>query len=177
MSWIISSLEYFPTLNTFQLFSKKLVITSRFLIHRVQKLGIHGFVELKNLLDFANWYENWFEHLIQIIWSKIIQFSRSRWNDFISFLFFSKRKKNASSPWKLVTNHVLEWMGLNFMIIIQGKTIKENILYCKITLSQLGAPRIFRPSGSTNLKYLNCRVFCKTFLNWTIWVSMYLWKY
>ena len=28
--------------------------------------------------------------------------------------FFKKKKKNASSPWKLVTNYVLEWMGLNF---------------------------------------------------------------
>ena len=29
------------------------------------------------------------------------------------FDFFFK-KKNASSPWKLVANYVLEWMGLNF---------------------------------------------------------------
>ena len=29
--------------------------------------------------------------------------------------FFKKKKKNfASSPWKLVTNYMLEWMGLNF---------------------------------------------------------------
>ena len=28
--------------------------------------------------------------------------------------FFSKKIKIASSPWKLVTDYVLEWMGVNF---------------------------------------------------------------
>ena len=29
-------------------------------------------------------------------------------------ILFSKKKFFASSPWKLVTNYVLEWMRLNF---------------------------------------------------------------
>ena len=29
-------------------------------------------------------------------------------------LFFQEKKFFASSPWKLVTNHEFEWMGLNF---------------------------------------------------------------
>ena len=39
--------------------------------------------------------------------------------------FFSKKEKNASSPWKLITNYVLEWMELNFY--------DENGLQAKIT--------------------------------------------
>ena len=34
-------------------------------------------------------------------------------SDILKF-FFKKKKIFASSQWKLVTNYVLEWMGLNF---------------------------------------------------------------
>ena len=36
------------------------------------------------------------------------------WVGHFEFFFAKKKKKFASSPWKLVTNYVLEWMGLNF---------------------------------------------------------------
>ena len=36
------------------------------------------------------------------------------WVAILNFFFFKKKKYFASSPWKLVTNYVLEWMGLNF---------------------------------------------------------------
>ena len=36
------------------------------------------------------------------------------WVGHFEFFFCKKKKNFASSPWKLVTNYVLEWMGLNF---------------------------------------------------------------
>ena len=50
---------------------------------------------------------------------KILRIDRvEKWPFFESAIlnfFLQKKKKNfASSPWKLVTNYVLEWMGLNF---------------------------------------------------------------
>ena len=49
---------------------------------------------------------------------KILRIDRvEKWPFFESAIlnFFLQKKKNfASSPWKLVTNYVLEWMGLNF---------------------------------------------------------------
>ena len=43
--------------------------------------------------------------------------SRSFW------FFFSKEKKIALYPWKLVPNYVIEWMGLNFDVFF-GKFVK-----------------------------------------------------
>jgi hypothetical protein len=38
--------------------------------------------------------------------------------------FFKKKKKNfASSPWKLVTNYVIEWMGLSFDVFFRFQQI------------------------------------------------------
>ena len=49
---------------------------------------------------------------------KILRIDRvEKWPIFesaILIFFFQKEKKIASSPWKLVTNYALEWMGLYF---------------------------------------------------------------
>ena len=44
--------------------------------------------------------ENWRSWKTQFFW--------------VGHFEFKKKLKFASSPWKLVTNYVLEWMGLNF---------------------------------------------------------------
>ena len=52
-------------------------------------------------------------------WQNLLSFWRSWktqffWVGHFDFFFPKKKKNFASSPWKLVTNYVLEWMGLNF---------------------------------------------------------------
>ena len=51
--------------------------------------------------------------------------------------FFSTKIKFASSPWKLVTNYVLEWMGLIFY--------DYDGLQPKITPPQTFQPAVYDP--------------------------------
>ena len=57
-------------------------------------------------------------HINQFYWPKdqSMKFSQKNIENWPFWIFFSKKKNFffASSPWKLVTNYVLEWMGLNF---------------------------------------------------------------
>ena len=90
-------------------------------------------------------------------------------------IFFSKFFYFASSPWKLVTNYVLEWMGLNFYYydglqpkmspgIINEHECRNSKLYilrnCDVSIIVLNFPTLHRNQKKAQLFY-----FYKNILN------------